>query len=215
MQSWDGHISPHEAMPRAKAAALNALKLDDTLAQAHLSLGLTQMTYDFDWQSAEQSFDRAIELNPAEEMGYFWAVVLRVVTSRFEEVTDRVTQAMQGKHAQATAELEQSVTGSGRMIRVLSALGCAYARAGNPTAAQAVLAELEARAETEYVQACYFAVIYAALGQAEQAFAWLQKAYEDRNGFLMYANVEPAFDFLRHDPRFAALLQRLGLATAA
>lgn len=118
----------------------------------------------------------------------------------------------QGKHAQATAELEQSVTGSGRMIRVLSALGCAYARAGKHTEAQAVLTELEASAETEYVQPCYFAVIYAALGQPEQAFAWLQKAYEDRNGFLMYANVEPAFDSLRHDPRFAALLQRLGLA---
>lgn len=267
-RSWDGHISPHEAMPRAKAAALNALKLDDSLAQAHISLGLIQMTYDFDWQRAEQSFDRAIELNEAEEMGYFWAVTLRVVMSRFDEVAAKVAQGIranplspmmyvlsgianyyarrydeaetdchkaldlipnypmawfmlgliytaQGKYAQAIAGLEQAVTGSGRMIRVLSALGCAYARAGKHTEAQAVLTELEARVETEYVQPCYFAVIYAALGQTEQAFAWLQKAYEDRNGFLMYANVEPAFDSLRHDPRFATLLQRLGLVTAA
>jgi len=265
--SWDGHISPHEAMPRAKTAALNALMLDETLPQAHLSLGLTQMTYDFNWYAAEQSFERALELNEADEMGYFWAVTLRVALSRFEEVPALVAQGIrtnplsltmyslsgiahyyarrydeaeaacqaalalipnhpmacfmlglihmaQGKHAQAIAGLEQAVTGSGRMIRVLSALGCAYARAGTLSAAQAVLAELAARAETKYVPSCYFAVIYAALEQPEQTFAWLQKAYEDRNGFLMYANVEPVFDPLRQDPRFAALLQRLGLAAA-
>ncbi|MBI3421386.1 MAG: tetratricopeptide repeat protein [Acidobacteria bacterium] len=117
----------------------------------------------------------------------------------------------QGKHEQAVAELEQTATGSGRMIRVLSALGYAQARAGNVAAAQTVRTELKTRAEAEYIQPCYFAIIYAALGQAKQAVAWLEKAYEERHGFLVYLNVEPAFDSLRSDPRFTALLKRVRL----
>lgn len=58
------HLAPREAMPRAKAAALRALEIDNDLAEAHSSLGLVKVYYDFDWAGAECEFKRALELNP-------------------------------------------------------------------------------------------------------------------------------------------------------
>jgi serine/threonine protein kinase/Tfp pilus assembly protein PilF len=57
-------VSPKEVYPRAKAAALKALEIDDTLAEAHASLGWTKAFYDWEWSGAEREFQRAIELNP-------------------------------------------------------------------------------------------------------------------------------------------------------
>jgi eukaryotic-like serine/threonine-protein kinase len=58
------YLEPHEVMPKAKAAALKALQLDESLAEAHVSLGGVFMFYDFDWSSAERELQRAIVLNP-------------------------------------------------------------------------------------------------------------------------------------------------------
>ena len=55
------------------------------------------------------------------------------------------------------------------------------------------------------------AAAYAAAGEKEQAFSWLDKAYENRHQALMYLNVDPQFDNLRSDQRFQALLRRIGL----
>ena len=59
-----------EAMPKAKAAALKALEIDETLAEAHAALGLVNMCYDWDWQAAETEFTRAVELNPKYAMAH-------------------------------------------------------------------------------------------------------------------------------------------------
>jgi hypothetical protein len=56
-----------------------------------------------------------------------------------------------------------------------------------------------------------FAVVYDGLGDKEQTFAWLEKAYQDRTFFLIWLKFEPRFDSLRGDPRFQDLLQRIGL----
>lgn len=63
-ESNDIHIAPHVAMPRAKRAALRALAIDDTLAEAHAALAIALTAYDWDWPSAEREFRRAIDLNP-------------------------------------------------------------------------------------------------------------------------------------------------------
>ena len=59
-----GYVPPNEAFPKAKEAALKALQLDDTLAEAHTSLAFAKTDYDWDWAGAEREFQRAIELNP-------------------------------------------------------------------------------------------------------------------------------------------------------
>ena len=65
-------LPPREAMPKAKAAATRALELDDTLAEAHASLGRVLATYDWDWQGAEREYKRALELNPAYAVAHQW-----------------------------------------------------------------------------------------------------------------------------------------------
>ena len=59
-----GRLDPNDAMPKAKAAALRALELDPSFADAHCSLGLVQFVYDWDWPASEVSFKRALALNP-------------------------------------------------------------------------------------------------------------------------------------------------------
>ena len=61
----DFYLPPRETMPRAKAAAIRALELDDTLADAHSALGWMHTSYDWEWSSAEKEFRRALELNPS------------------------------------------------------------------------------------------------------------------------------------------------------
>ena len=67
-----GYLPPAEAWPKAKAAAMQALEIDDTLAEAHTSLGLVKEHYEWDWTGAEKEFKRAIELNPTSANAHLW-----------------------------------------------------------------------------------------------------------------------------------------------
>ena len=67
-----GYMAPGDAWPRAKAAALVAVGIEDSLAEAHSSLGLVRAFYDWDWTGAETEFRRAIELNPNLAIGHHW-----------------------------------------------------------------------------------------------------------------------------------------------
>jgi len=67
-----GYLAPSEAWPKAKAAAMQALDIDDTLPEAHTSLGLVKEHYDWDWSGAEREFKRAIELNPNSATAHLW-----------------------------------------------------------------------------------------------------------------------------------------------
>ena len=58
------YLPPHDVMPQARAAALKAIELDDSLAQGHLALGIVKLYYEYDWDGATREFRRAIELNP-------------------------------------------------------------------------------------------------------------------------------------------------------
>jgi TolB-like protein/Tfp pilus assembly protein PilF len=65
-------VAPKEAFPRGKAAAVKALEMDGTLAEAHTSLAWAMLAYDWDWSGAEEEFRRAMELNPSYEVGHLW-----------------------------------------------------------------------------------------------------------------------------------------------
>jgi tetratricopeptide (TPR) repeat protein len=90
-------------------------------------------------------------------------------------------------------------------------LAHAYAMAGKTAEAKAILRELEASAEKQQVGAYEAGFTYAALGDKDRAFAWLDKAYEQRDPGLTYIKVDPCLDTLRPDPRFTALEHRVGL----
>jgi serine/threonine protein kinase/tetratricopeptide (TPR) repeat protein len=67
-----GYLPPSEAWPKAKAAAMQALDIDDTLPEAHTSLGLVKEHFEWDWTGAEREFRRAIELNPNSATAHHW-----------------------------------------------------------------------------------------------------------------------------------------------
>lgn len=258
----DLHVSPREAMPKAKAAIVNALQRDEKSAAAQVTMGVIKMQYDWDWAGAEQEFQRALALEPeyapAHQL-YGWYLVAQ---GRFPDAQAEMKQALgtdplndfglwglgdsfyfarqydqaveqyrravsvapkmywsrlmlgsayvqQGKFSEAFVELQQA-----RRLndspQVLAALGHAYAAAGQRAEAQQVLSELQTLAQRKYVSPYDVATIYAALGEKEQAFDWLEKAYADRCGWLAWwLKVDPKFDSLRADERFTALLRRI------
>ena len=90
-------------------------------------------------------------------------------------------------------------------------LGVAYALAGDRAAAERTLDELETLRGTGYASALDLADIQVALGDRERAFRWLDQAADERAFHLVYLKVSPELDPLRADPRFKALILRLGL----
>jgi len=81
-----GPLQPNEAMPRAKAAALRAIELDPTLAEAHTSLGSITGLHEWRWAEAERHYRRAIELNPGYVMAHHWyASDFLMLLGRFDE----------------------------------------------------------------------------------------------------------------------------------
>jgi hypothetical protein len=84
------------------------------------------------------------------------------------------------------------------------------AAAGQTTEAYELLREIHSRESTEYVWPVGIAWAYARLGQMDRAFEYLERGYEDRAGFMIWISCEPAFDPLRADPRFDAIVRRVG-----
>ncbi len=80
-----GYLAPSEAWPKAKASAMQALEIDDTLAEAHTSLGLVKEHYEWDWTGAEKEFKRAIELDPNSATAHLWYGDFLANTGRLEE----------------------------------------------------------------------------------------------------------------------------------
>jgi eukaryotic-like serine/threonine-protein kinase len=256
-------LSPAEAFQRAQAAAVKALTLDDTLAEAHTSLGLIKLNHDWDWSGAEREFKRAIELNPNYPTPYHWYSHYLIVMDRIEEslimskrgleldpldlemnahlawhhymarqFDQTIEQCLQtiamdpnfhetqwflgwayaqtGEYAKAVDAFQKAIALSGGSPEMKAELGYAYAVSGKNDEARKILDELKELSEREYVSPFCLALIYAGLGEKDQALEWLEKAYQKRVAFLIYLGRQPQFDVLRSDPRFADLLRRLG-----
>ena len=90
-----GFVPPKEDFPKAKEAALKALQLDDTLAEAHVSLAYIKTFYDWDWSGAEREFQRAIALNPSYATAHQWyGTALRTI-GRLEEAIAEQKRALE------------------------------------------------------------------------------------------------------------------------
>jgi len=97
------------------------------------------------------------------------------------------------------------------VVTGIAVLGYVYALAGQDAEARSILAQVRERSTHTYVIPLDFSIIYAALGERDEAFRWLRKAFEERDPLLVFINVAAWYDTVRDDPRFAALIRDLGL----
>ena len=254
---------PKEVMPKAHAAVTRALEIDDSLAEAHASLGMITMRFEWDLQKALDSFRRSLELNPGcgpalQWSGECWAAIgkpeeaikllqqaqefdplsltinavlggMLCFARKYElaieqcqktlEMDERFWPALKflgisylqrGNTKEATEVLERGVTDSGNNPIMIAALGHAYAIAGMRARAEELLAGLKNREPQGYVPSLCSAFIQMGLRDRDAAFAELEKALEERSGWLIFLRVDPRFDTLRIDPRFDLLLKRVG-----
>jgi eukaryotic-like serine/threonine-protein kinase len=260
------NVPPKDAFPKAKEAALKALQLDETLAEAHASLAWVKTRYDWDWSGGEREFRRAMELNPSyatahdfhagalQAMGRSEEAIseekraveldpLSLITNRllgfgfylarqYDQAIEQDRKGLEldpnfiGAHSnlgyayvqksmykEGIAELEkESVISPGSSTFGLSGLGYAYAVTGRRDEAQKVLDHLNQLSKQKYVPALDMVRIYAGLGEKDKAFEWLKKGYEERS-IAVFSDIplDPVYDPLRSDPRFADLLRRMNL----
>jgi adenylate cyclase len=118
----------------------------------------------------------------------------------------------QGKYAEAIAAFQKAISlFPGGSSIAQAELAHTYALSGNREAAQKIIAELQELAKKRYVSSFQIAAIHAGLGEKDQAFAWLEKAYEERSDGLVNLRADQRFDSLRSDPRYKDLARRVGL----
>ena len=258
-------LPPKESRAKAKAAAMKAMELDETLGEAHASLASIRFLDDWDLPGAEKEFKRAIELNPSygeahHEYSHYLMQMGRTQeslaeASRFLELDplspapnlhlgwcylfmeqyDRAIEQLQKTlkmdpnyveahswlgqtyeqkkmYAQAVAELQKAVALSGGDSYYRSLLGHAFAISGKRDQAQTIIAALKAESSPASPTDVETAIVYTGLGNRDQAFKWWARAYQRRSGYMTYFfRVNPMFQDLHSDPRFADLLRRIGL----
>ena len=119
----------------------------------------------------------------------------------------------QGRHNEALDEIQKARDLSGGNLLMVGSLGHAYGTAGHRAEAGQVLAEMTELGKQRYLAALDFAYVYSGLKGKEKTFEWLEKAYQERSGWLIWIDADPRLDWLRSDPRFESLLRRLHLRT--
>jgi eukaryotic-like serine/threonine-protein kinase len=259
-----GNLPSNEALTRGKAAALKAVGLDDSLAEAHASLAIIAETLEWDWPTAEREYKRALELNPGYAAGHHWYASYLMYLGRTEEglteakrareldplslainnalggrllLAGRENEAIEqiqktlemdpnfapahtqlgwaylkkGMNDEAIAEFQKGVALSGSDPEESVDLGYAFAVTGKRDEAKRILARLKRKRERGFVAPAALGIVAGALGEKDEGFAWLEKAYESRDPQLTYLKVGPKFTPLRSDPRFQQLLRRMGL----
>ena len=262
--SSQGIRAPTEVFPLAKSAATRAVELDESLAEAHCSLGYVKLYYDWDWNGAAQEYRRAIELNPKYATAHHGCAYYLVSMGRMDEAIAEIEKAEEldplsliintdheefyyfarrpaeairqlrkaldldpgfvrahfliarayAQNGQCTEAIDefQKARALDPKIEMLGAQGQGYASCARSQDARRVLDELLSQLnQGRYVSPHWIASIYAGLGEREQAFNWLDKSVERRFGPMIYLKVNPIWDNLRTDPRFARYLSRVGL----
>jgi TolB-like protein/DNA-binding winged helix-turn-helix (wHTH) protein/Tfp pilus assembly protein PilF len=263
LMSEYGFAPPSEVIPKARAAALKALNLDGKLAEAHVSLAAIAQNFDWDWQTADKEFRRAIALDPNYATGHHWYAEHLALLGRFDEAFPEMQRARQldplsliiqtdnAVFLYFARQYDPAITQFRAVLAMepnfprIHILVCAYVQKGQFEDALADVQKWrrldddstywtwtlaaytygksghpdQARDALERARSLKFGPIdplalvapYVGLGDKDQAFAWLDKAVAEHSPGLTALKVDPIFDPLRSDPRFQALLVRVGL----
>jgi DNA-binding winged helix-turn-helix (wHTH) protein/TolB-like protein/Tfp pilus assembly protein PilF len=257
----------NEAFPKAKAAAVRALQLNELSAEAHTALAIVKQRYDWDWAGAESEFKRALELDPNDAYAREMYALYLAAVGRLKEAKTEINRALEldslsfqinrdlGEILYFAREFEQAIEQLRRTLKMnandpqafaahrllgwiylhrglpdqaleefiealrlqradstwLPTLRQAYAAAGMQGYWRKWLEMQQPRIQRGRLNPFYLAQIYAFLGENEQVFAYLGKAYEDRSVRPAVLQFNPNFDCLRADPKYEALRRRLAL----
>jgi tetratricopeptide (TPR) repeat protein len=237
------------------------LQLDDTLAEAHVSLGFVMVLYDWNPAPAEKEFRRAIELDPSYPTAHHWYAYDLVAMKRSDEAVAEIRRALDldplsviintdvcqilflsRRFDEAIAQCQEATQLDPQFNQAFWYLGLLYeqkgmfdpafdaflkATPGPADSPQGVamraayrvsgikgywrqrLAMLERQSKKQYVSPFTFAVSYARMGEKDRALEDLGKAVDERYPSMVFVPIEPTFDGLRSDPRFADLLRRI------
>jgi len=256
-----GDMTIQESAPLAKAAALHALELDESLGWAHTALGWIKWTYEWDWPGAEAEFRFGIDLSPNTPDAHMNYDTYLVCMGRFEEAIahskravelDPLTRGttmhlawvyqyagrgdevirlcrqqlkegpsvpafhwlaygylLEGKHTEAIAALDSAFALSTDPddLNLASQGGFIYGRAGATDKAQALLDNLLARSRREYIGPITSAFVQSGLGNTDEMFALLEKAYEARSDGMVW--IQADYGEYRDDPRYLDLARRI------
>lgn len=145
---------------------------------------------------AIRQYEKALEMDPNSGFAH-WALGNVYVHKRMYD--------------QAIAYYQKAIPLSGSSPDEPASLAYAYAKSGKRKQALQTIEELIKRSEHSYVPSTLIAATYAALGDKDEAFKWLHKAVEQRDGILTFINVDPVFEDLRSDSRYAEVLKRIPL----
>jgi serine/threonine protein kinase/tetratricopeptide (TPR) repeat protein len=259
-----GARPPTEAFPKAKAEARKAIDLDDTLADAHVSLAYALFRGDWKWADSEREFRQAIAMNPRSAQAHQWYSNLLVAMGRADEAIAHTKSAQEldstsliirshfgfvyffahryddsiltcqkvleldptffavrrylgqayaqkSRYDQAITEFQKAVAGSGGSPLIRAELAHTRAIAGKKDEAEKILVELKQLSTERYISPYHIAIVYSGLGNRDETLSSLERAFEDRADYLVFLKVDPRFDWLHTDPRFASLLDRVGL----
>ena len=147
------------------------------------------------YEEAREQFRKTVELDPAWAYAHWQLGLMYESQGLFSEATP---------HLEKAAELDDRPYGLGQ-------LGYVYAKSGRIDEAHGVLERLDELAETRYVSPIEKASVYAGLGDLDRFFEWMEKAYEERTSEVPLVRILPFIDDVEQDPRFVALMRRIGL----
>jgi len=173
-----GYLPPSEAWPKAKTAALQALDIDDTLAEAHTSLGLVKEHFEWDWAGAEKEFKRAVELNPNLATAHHW-------------YGDYLTNM--GRFGEGLAETKKAQGLDPLSLMINTTLGWQFYLAGqNENAVEQLRKVLEIDPKFSPARRT-LEEVYAHIGKHKEAVAEREKALSLSGGPELAASIEEDF----------------------
>jgi len=194
-QMYSYHLSAMGRFDEGVGEMRRAQELDPVSLEKNVGIG-EALYYQRRYDEAIEQYQRVLEMDPNSGLTH-WAIGNVYVEK--------------GRYEEAIAEYQKAIPLSGDSPDEPASLACAYALSGKRREARVILDQLKEHSKQSYIPPTIIAFIYTGLGEKDQAFAWLDKAYDGRDSILVYLKSEPTYDGLRSDQRFAALLRRVGL----